>query len=432
MKKITTVILAAGKSTRFNHTKSKIFQDLGGISIIEHVFILAKKISNKNVIFVCNKDNINNLRMMFPGSKFLLQKKQSGTADAIFTAKNYLKNTNSLILFGDVPLISINSINKLIKNFYKNNSIGSMIAFKTENPYGYGRVIINKNFVTAVAEEIIASKDEKKIKLCNSGVMLCNSNLLFKNIHKISNKNIKKEKYLPDIFKIFHENKKSFSYVLSTKQEMLGINTIENLMELDKIFQDKIKRKIIANGVIIQQPDTIRFSYDTTIKKGSIIEPFVIIKPGVLIEKNVTIKSHTVLEKCNIKDNCLIGPSARIRPNTIIGKNVKIGNYVEIKNSFINDNSSISHLSYIGDANIGKNVNIGAGTITCNYNGKYKNKTIIKDNAFIGSNSSLIAPITIGKNSTIGAGSVITKDIPNNHLAIERTEVRILKKLLKK
>lgn len=432
MKKIITVILAAGSSSRFKHTKSKIFQDLGGISIIEHVFLIAKKISNQNVIFVCNNENIDELRFMFPKAKFVIQKKQGGTADAIYTAKRYLKNTNVLVLFGDVPLITISSINKLIRNFYKNNTIGSMIAFKIKDPYGYGRVIIKKNFVISVIEELNASKYEKKIDLCNSGVMVCNSNLLFKNIHKISNKNIKKERYLPDIFNILYNDNKSFNYILASEEEMLGINTIENLVTLDKIFQKKIKSKIISNGVIIQQPESVRVSYDTVVKKGSIIEPFVIIKPGVVIHKNVIIKSHTVLEKCNIKNHSSIGPSARIRPNTKIGKNVKIGNFVEIKNSIIDDNTSISHLSYVGDSQIGKNVNIGAGTITCNYDGKNKNKTIIYDNVFIGSNSSLIAPLKIGENSTVGAGSVITKDIPSNHLAIERSEIKILKKLRKK
>ena len=432
MNNISTVILAAGKSSRFKHSKSKIYQDLGGLSIIEHVYKVAKKISNKNVIFVCNQSNHYELKEIFPNAKFVVQINQKGTADAINQAKKYLKNKNVLILFGDVPLISNNSISRLILDFKKNKSIGSMIAFKTLKPFGYGRVITQKNFVLNVIEEIHSTKLQKKIQLCNSGVMLCSSNLLFSNLKKISDKNIKKEKYLPDIFRIFSEINKNFSYILAPEDEMLGINTIKDLILIDNKFQDILKNKIIKNGVILYQPNSIRLSYDSKIKAGTIIDPYVILKKGVIIESNVRIKSHSVLEGCKINENSSVGPSARIRPKTQIGLNVKIGNYVEIKNSKIGNNSSISHLSYIGDALVGKSVNIGAGTITCNYNGKKKFKTNIKDNVFIGSNCSLVAPITIGTSSTIGAGSVITKNIPKNHLAIERAEVKILKKKGKK
>ena len=432
MKKISTVILAAGNSTRFKHNKSKIFQDLAGLSIIEHVYNIAKKISKNNIIFVCNKNNINELKKLFPKTKFVIQKKQKGTADAIYQAKKYLKNSNVLILFADAPLISIASIKKLILSFVKNNSIGSMIAFKTENPFGYGRVINQGKYVSNVVEELNATSAQKKIKLCNSGVMLCNSNILFSNISKISDKNIKKEKYLPDIFNIFYNINKSFSYVIGSEEEMLGINSIKDLIKIDLIYQKNLKNKIIENGVILIQPDSIRISHDTKIRLGSIIEPHVVFKKDVKIESNVIIKSHSNLNGCKVNSNSSIGPSARIRPKTTIGKNVKIGNYVEIKNSKIDNNTSISHLSYIGDSNIGKNVNIGASTITCNYDGKKKNKTIIENDVFVASNCSLVAPIKIGAKSTIGAGSVITKNIPKNHLALERSKLKIFRKKLKK
>ena len=205
MKDISTVILAAGKSSRFNHTKSKIFQDLGGLTIIDHVYRIAKKISGENIIFVCNEDNLKELKVRFPKANFSIQKKQLGTADAISSAKNLLKNTNVLILFGDVPLITIQSLKNLIKDFYKNKSIGSMIAFKTNKPHGYGRLKVSKNKIISVIEELNTTRKEKEINLCNSGVILCSSKLLFQNIHKIDNKNIKKEKYSPDIFSIFNK-----------------------------------------------------------------------------------------------------------------------------------------------------------------------------------------------------------------------------------
>jgi len=432
MKNITTVILAAGKSSRFKSNTSKIFQDLGGLSIIEHVYELAKKISKKRIVFVCNEDNINELKKKFIGCSFVIQKNQKGTADAILSAKKHLLNKTALILFGDVPLITYASIKKLINNFSKNKLSGSMIAFKTDKPFGYGRVKKQGNCVTSVVEELNASSKEKKINLCNSGVMLCNSNLLFAHISKISNKNTKKEKYLPDIINILHNVDKSFTYVLGREDEMLGVNRIKDLIEIDKIFQKKIKDRMLNNGVVILEPDTVRLSFDTIVKRGVTIEPFVSIKRGVTIEANVIIKSHSVIESCTIGKNSLIGPYARIRPNSKIGENVKIGNYVEVKNSRIGNNCSISHLSYVGDSSFGKNINVGAGTITCNYDGKKKHKTIVEDGVFIGSNSSLIAPIKIGKNSTIGAGSVITENIPPNSTALERSKLKILKKNRKK
>jgi len=432
MKNISTVILAAGKSSRFKHSKSKIYQDLGGLSIIEHVYKIAEKVSKEQVIFVCNESNIDELRCLFPKAKFVIQKLQKGTADAINHAKKYLMNRNVLILFGDVPLISLGSIKKLISNFKKNNSIGSMIAFKTDKPSGYGRVLTEDKYISNIIEELHATKIQKKIRLCNSGVMLCNVKLLFDNIAKISSRNVNKEKYLPDILNIFFKMNKNFTYIICSEDEMLGVNTIKDLIKIDSIYQQRLTNKFIQSGVIFYQPDSIRLNYDTKIKPGVTVEPYVIFKKGVILEKDVKIKSYSVLEGCKINSNSSIGPSARIRPKSQIGNNVKIGNYVEIKNSKIGNKVSISHLSYIGDSHIGNNVNIGAGTITCNYDGKKKNKTIIENNVFIGSNCSLIAPIKIGTKSTIGAGSVITKNIPSYSLAFERTAVQILKKKGKK
>jgi len=432
MQNITTVILAAGQSTRFKSNKSKIFHELAGLPIIEHVYKVAKQVSKNKIVFVCNKQNIKEIQNRFHDCKFVIQTHQNGTADAILLTKKLIKTRNVLILFGDVPLLSLNSIKKLINNFSINKSIGSMIAFVTNDPFGYGRIISKNNKVVSVIEEINTNSKEKFINLCNSGIMLCNKKLLFSYINQISNKNKKKEKYLPDIFNIFHNTGNSFTFITSSEKEMLGINTISDFHKIDKIYQEQLKDKMINRGVMILQPETVRLSYDTKIGKNSLIEPYVYIKTGVSIKRDVQIKSHTIIESSVIGKNTSVGPFARIRPFSILGKEVKVGNYVEIKNSNIGDNCSISHLSYIGDSVLGKNINIGAGTITCNYDGKIKNKTIIEDNVFIGSNSSLVAPLTIGKNSIIGAGSVITKNIPKNKLAVGRSKLKISSKILKK
>ncbi len=432
MKKITTIILAAGKSTRFNSIRSKIFHELAEQSLIDYVFSVANNISKNDIVMICNNDNIHFLKKKFNKCKIVLQPKPQGTADAVILAKKHVrKNNNVLVLFGDVPLVKEKSITKLVRNFNSLKQAGSMLAFNAKNPFGYGRVETNGKKVIRVTEELRATKKIKKITLCNSGIMLCSYNFLFTNIKKISNKNIKKEKYLTDLFEIAYQKNKSFGFSLCSEEELQGINTRQELINVDELMQKELKKKIVAKGVTILQPNTVRLSNDTRIGKDSVLEPFVVIKRGVTLGKNVIIKSHTVIENCKIGDNSSIGPFARIEPHSIIGKRVKIGNFVEIKNSTIGDSTSIKHLSYIGDSKLGKHVNIGAGTITCNYDGKNKNKTIIKDNVFVGSNVSLIAPLTIKENSTIGAGSVITKNIPSKSLAIERSPLKIVKKIKK-
>ena len=423
MKNITTVILAAGKSTRFISKKSKLTQELAGLPIVSHVYNTAKKISGKNIIVVCNKENHNELSSLLKNCKFVIQKNQKGTADAIEAAKSSIKTQNFIILFGDVPLISDNSLKRLINNF--KNKVGSMILFKSLKPHGYGRAILEKNKVVKVVEEIHTSKSEKLIELCNSGIMLVNKVIFFKLIQQIKFRKIKKERYLTDIFEIYFKKKIPFSFIQAEEEEMSGINTLLDFNKVDKILQKRLVRKFLNNGVLIKKPETCYFSYDTKIQSKVIIEPNVTIRNKVSIKSGSIIKNFSDLEGISVKENCSIGPHARLRPNSTIGKNCKIGNYVEIKSSIIGNDTNISHLSYIGDSNVGSQVNIGAGCITCNYDGVKKNKTFIGNKAFIGSNSSLVAPVKIGNNVRIGAGSVINKDIPRNKLAVRRSKLKI-------
>ena len=423
MKNITTVILAAGKSTRFISNKSKLTQELAGLPVVSHVYNTAKKISGKNIIVVCNKENHNELSSLLKNCKFVIQKNQKGTADAIEAAKSSIKTQNFIILFGDVPLISDNSLKRLIKNF--KNKVGSMIAFKSLKPHGYGRVILEKNKVVEVVEEIHTSKSEKLIELCNSGIMLVNKSIFFKLIKQIKFRKIKRERYLTDIFEIYFKKKIPFTFIQAEEEEMSGINTLLDFNKVDKILQKRLVRKFLNNGVLIKKPETCYFSYDTKIQSGVIIEPNVTIRNKVSIKSGSIIKNFSDLEGILVKENCSIGPHARLRPNSTIGKNCKIGNYVEIKSSIIGNDTNISHLSYIGDSKVGSQVNIGAGCITCNYDGVKKNKTFIGNKAFIGSNSSLVAPVKIGNNVRIGAGSVINKDIPRNKLAVRRSKLKI-------
>ena len=424
MKNITIVILAAGRSTRFISSKSKLTHDLAGLPIVSHVYNTAQKISGKSVVVVCNKNNYAELNSLLSGCKLVIQKFQKGTADAIEVARPHIKTENFIILFGDVPLVTDTSLKKLIGNFKKYNT-GSMILFKSSNPYGYGRVVLEKNKVVKVVEEIHTTKSEKLIELCNSGIMLVNKSIFFKNVKLIKFSKIKKEKYLTDLFEIYFKKNIPFSFSLSSEEEMTGINNLFDFNKADYVLQKRLINKFINQGVLIKKPESCYFSYDTKIEKKVVIEPNVSIRQNVLIKSGTIIKSFSDLEGVVVKENCTIGPHARIRPNSKIEKNCKIGNYVEVKNSIIGSKTSISHLSYVGDSKVGSEVNIGAGCITCNYDGLKKNKTYIGNKSFIGSNSSIIAPVKIGNNVTIGAGSVINKDIPNNKLAIRRSNLKI-------
>ncbi len=423
MKNITTVILAAGKSTRFVSSKSKLTHDLAGLPIVSHVYNTAKKISGHNIIVVCNKDNHDELRSLLKNCTFIIQKNQKGTADAIKAAKSSIKTENFIILFGDVPLITDVSLKKLIKSF--KNKVGSMILFKSLNPSGYGRVIIEKNKVVKVVEEIHTSKSEKLIELCNSGIMLVKKSNFFKLIKQIKFSKIKKERYLTDIFDIYFKKKIPFTFINAPEEEMHGINTLFDFNKVDKILQKRLVKKFLNNGVLIKKPETCYFNCDTKIQSKVIIEPNVTIRNKVSIKSGTIIKNFSDLDGVLVKENCSIGPHARLRPKSTIEKNCKIGNYVEIKNSTIGSFTSISHLSYVGDSKIGNRVNIGAGCITCNYDGVKKNKTVIGNMSFIGSNTSLIAPLKIGNNVKIAAGSVINKDIPSNKLAVRRSKLKI-------
>ena len=427
MSDITTVILAAGNSTRFKANKSKLVYPLCGLPIISHIFNIAKKISGKNIIIVSNEKNKDELKTILNTSRIIVQKKQKGTAHAIEQVKKHVRSKNILILFGDTPLIEVKDVTKLISKFKSSKAMGSLIAFNTAQPYGYGRLLLKNNNVEEIIEEINLKSHQKNINLCNSGILIVNKRLLFDNIKNIKENKIKKERYLPDICKIFSKKNIPINYIICNEKKMLGINTLDDFNIVQNILQKKYIDNFIKNGVNFLKPDTCYLSYDTKIQSNVTIESNVTIKEKTIIKKGSIIKSNSYLEGVIVDENSQIGPSARLRPKTKIGKKSKIGNFVEIKNSKIGNNVSISHLSYVGDAEIGNNVNIGAGTITCNYDGKKKHKTIIKDNVFIGSNSSLIAPIVIEPKSRIGAGSVITKNIPKNSLAIERSTLKILR-----
>ena len=314
----------------------------------------------------------------------------------------------------------------MFEKIKKNNLV--LLGFKKINNQSYGIIVKNNKGIDKIVEFKEASKKERKINICNSGMMAFDNKAL-KLIKNIKNNNKKKEYYLTDIVQISKKNGLKINLVLSdSEKNAVGVNSQIELIEAEQIMQERLRKKFIKQGVKFTDPNTVYFSSDTRIGKNVKIEPFVVIGKKVKIGNNVVIKSFSHIEEAVIKNKVEIGPFARIRPGSNLEEGVKIGNFVEVKKSKIEKGSKVNHLSYIGDASIGKNVNIGAGTITCNYDGKKKSKTIIKDNAFIGSNTSLIAPVIIGKNSLVGAGSSISKNVKDNNLALTRAEQKNFKK----
>ena len=434
MKKLTTIILAAGKGTRMNSSLSKVLHPIANQPMLSHIIDKSEKLKSNKIIVVVNETF--NIPKKKPNSKiiYVVQNQQLGTGDAIKVCLKNIDKVNNrvLILYADVPLINNSTLRKLIKLRNKNEI--KILAFKKLEKNNYGKLIIQNS----VVEKIIEAKEFKTDNQpddCNSGVFCASAEGLLKLIPKIKNSNVKKEYYLTDFFELAFNSKYHTKVVYGSEEEFMGINNKVELAQAEKIMQNKLRVKFLKQGVTLIDPETVYFSKDTKIGKDVTIYPNVFIGPKVSIGSNTTIHPFTHLDDCKIGKNVNIGPNARVRPGSDISDDARIGNFVEIKKSKIGKGSKVNHLAYVGDAILGKNVNIGAGTITCNYDGKNKHITQIGDNAFIGSNSSLVAPLKIEKDAYIGSGSVITKDVSKGALAMERshqTEIKNWSKRLKR
>ena len=425
---LKTIILAAGESKRILSSKSKILHTIGGKTILNHVLDnLSKIISKKNTNIVISP-KLKKLKNEYKQISFSFQSKPLGTAHAVLSSKNFYSKSSQdiLILYADNPFIDEKIIKEMLSLKRKNNSDIILLAVKTKNKNEYGRIILNEQQkVKKIVEFKDASANQKNISLCNSGIMLLKSEVLNKLITKIKSKNKKKEYYLTDIVDLANKNNFKVDYIEADFLKTLGINTKQELAIAEEYFQNTLRKKFISSGVKLLDPKSVFFNYDTKIGNDVIIEPNVFFGPNVIIKDNVRIKAFSHIEGVKILNDAVIGPFARLRPGSVIGSKSHIGNFVEIKKTYIKKNSKVNHLAYIGDSNVGENVNIGAGVITCNYDGINKNKTKIEDNVFVGSNVSLVAPIKLNKNSIIGAGSVITQSVKENALAIERNKQRI-------
>lgn len=425
---ICSIILSAGKGNRMQSSIPKPLHTISGKTMLQWVIDanIAAKITK--YVIVIPKDN-KEIEAVTKDLETVVQPIPLGTGDAVIQAKKILKDFNGIIIicFADTPFIAPETLKKLTKAV-KNGSKIAISGFKKSEKNNYGKILFSKSNQPS---EIVEEKDAKirkiKSEYCNGGIIAINSEIL-NYLDKIKSNKLTKEIYLTEIVKLAFLNKEKIDFIEINENEILGINNQIELSKAEKISQDFLRNKAMINGAKLIAPETVFFNFDTKIGKDVVIHPNVIFGKNVNIEKSVEILSFSHIEDSVIKEGSVIGPFARLRGKAIIGPKSRIGNFVEIKNSKLKEQVKINHLSYVGDSEIGKSTNIGAGTITCNYDGKKKNKTKIGSNSFIGSNSSLIAPIKIGDNVTLAAGSVFNKNVPSNSLSIGRAH-QVIKKI---
>lgn len=442
---LSVVILAAGKGTRMKSCQPKVLHELAGKSLLGHVYDTAKSLGADEVVIVYGHggEQVKHACRSFDAS-WVEQEQQLGTGHAVQQAMKAVNPDNDvLVLYGDVPLTSANSLQQLIEDF--NNKIALMTVI-LDKPFGYGRIIRDKHDkVTAIVEHKDATELQKEICEVNTGILAAHASVLNDLLAKIDNNNSQKEYYLTDIFALAAQQ--AIEIVTShpaNAYEVEGINDRRQLAALERIHQRNIANKFMENGVTITDPDRIDVRGEVDIENDVSIDINVILQGKVkigqgcsigansiitdsTIGENVVIKPNCVIENSVVENNVVIGPFARLRPETVLKENSQVGNFVEIKKSFIGKGSKVNHLSYIGDTEMGEQVNIGAGTITCNYDGANKHKTIIGDRVFVGSNSQLVAPVELGENATIAAGATITRDVEEGALGISRSPQKTIK-----
>ena len=421
--------------------KAKVLQKLAGKSMLEHILSKAEEVSNK-ISIVVGFDKLSveqEVSKISRKAKTYQQKNQIGTADAVRTVIDSINEEEKvLILYGDVPLISKNTL----KNLCTLNDSVSMLTTSLSDPTGYGRVIKDANsLVVEIVEEKDANTDQKNIKEIFTGVMAVNGKILKELLPLINNKNASKEYYLTDLIGIAYSNRFKIETLSVSWEETLGANTRSEQEKLEQIYRKMKNEDLLKKGITLIDKSRVDVRGDLQAGTDCIVDINVIFEGKVELGNNVKIGANSILRNTKIDDgteilpfshidssqigkDCFIGPYARLREGSQIADGVRIGNFVETKKTKIGQSTKANHFTYLGDAEIGNDVNIGAGTITCNYDGKNKNKTSIGDNSFIGTNSSLVAPVNIGKNAYVGAGSTITKDVPDNSLGISRSKQR--------
>ena len=422
---IALVILAAGKGTRMDSDLPKVLHKIGGAPLLHHAMLSAQALEPERTVVVTGHgaDQVEAAARAFDQDVVAaLQSEQFGTAHAVARARDALDGFSGdvIVLYGDTPFITSETLERMVAARADHDVV--VLGFEAADPGRYGRLIVDGDALLQIVEFKDASEEERAVTLCNSGVICADAKALFDLIDDVGNDNASGEYYLTDIVEIARAKGLSATAVSCDESETMGINSRAELAVAEATFQTNARRALIADGVMMQAPDTVFLSFDTTIGRDAEIEPNVVFAPGVTVESGARIRAFSHLEGAHVSRGATVGPYARLRPGAELAEDVHIGNFVEIKNASVDEGAKVNHLTYIGDASIGARSNIGAGTITCNYDGVMKHQTTIGQDVFIGSNTMLVAPVNVGDGAMTATSTTVTQDVPEGAMAIGRAK----------
>ena len=419
------IVLAAGEGTRMRSARPKVLHPLAGRSLLAHVLgaIGQAGVTATAVVIGPGEDAVAaEVKRVCPAAECFVQQERRGTAHAVLAARAAIKlqADNILIVYGDTPLVQPASLSRL-RSAIAGGAAVAVLGFRAGDSTGYGRLIVDGGELVAIREEADASASERKTALCNGGTMALAGKTALAILERIGDHNRKHEFYLTDAVEIARGMALRAAAVEVEEDEMRGINTKKQLAEAEAVAQQRLRQAALDAGVTLIAPETVYLCADTKFGRDVVVEPFVVFGEKVTVEDGAVIHSFSHIAGAHIGKGVSVGPFARLRPGTRLGEGARIGNFVEVKETVVEAGAKANHLTYLGDASVGANANIGAGTITCNYDGAAKHRTEIGRDAFIGSNSALVAPVKIGEGAYVGSGSVITQDVPENALALGRS-----------
>jgi len=425
MRQRAAIILAAGQSSRMKSARSKVLHEVGGRAAIDWSIALARDARCTRIVCVVSPDGqsvVDHVTPQIGADALAVQASPLGTAHAVLAARDTLADFDGdlIVLYGDSPLIPVEAVEQLFASVSGQEGVG-VLGFDAADAGTYGRLVTGADgLLEAIVEAREASAQQLALTLCNSGVMAGDAQTMFSLLDQVGNNNAKGEYYLTDLVGLARKAGRACHAVTCPEEQMIGCDTRADLAAAEAIFQSAMRARMLGNGVSMIAPDTVYFSYDTQIEPDVLIEPNVVFGPGVHVAQGAVVRAFSHIEGATLGLGAHVGPYVRLRKGSDIGAYAKIGNFVEVKNTRIGEGAKASHLSYLGDGDVGAGTNIGAGTIFCNYDGFFKYQTTIGENVFVGSNSSLVAPVTVGDGAMIGSGSVVTESVEPDALYLAR------------
>ncbi len=437
---VSLIVLAAGQGTRMNSDLPKVLHKVAAAPLLHHALRAGMALEPAQVVVVTGHGGeavAASARDFDDTVAVVVQEPQLGTAHAVAQAAPILSEApgDAIVLYGDTPFIREETLRTMLEARGRHAVV--VLGFEARDPGRYGRLVTRGEDLDRIVEFKDATAAEREIRLCNSGVICAEARLLFQLVSEVGNANAAGEYYLTDIVELARKRGLSAGVVVCDEAETMGVNTRAQLAEAEAAFQSRARAQALDNGVTLTAPETVFFALDTVVGRDAILGPNVLFGPGVTIESGAEVKGFCHLEGCHISRGAQVGPFARLRPGAELAEDVHVGNFVEVKNAILDEGVKVGHLTYLGDAEIGEGTNIGAGTVTCNYDGVMKHRTVIGKRVFIGSDTMLVAPVNVGDEAMTASGSVITENVPAGALAVARTRqvnkdgfaVRLMEKL---